>query len=62
MKVYFATWLADRALGRGLTKKRGNNRLLSYYFLKEQEVIQEQLCRYCETGRCDIRKTKRRKL
>ena len=58
MKIYFATWLTDRSLGTSLTKKKANVRLVSYHFLKEQQVTSEQILRYCKTGRCDIRKRK----
>ena len=53
-----ATWLTDRTLGRSLTKKRANNRLLSFHFLREQEITFEQLRQYIRTGRVDPRKTK----
>lgn len=58
MKIYMATWLTDRTLGRSLTKKRANNRLLSFHFLREQEITFEQLRQYIRTGRVDPRKTK----
>ena len=52
-----ATWLTDRSLGTSLTKKRANRRLLSYYFLLEQKITTPLLTQYCQTGRCDPRKT-----
>ena len=58
MKIFFATWLTDRSLGRSLTKKKAGRRLLSYYFLLEQEVSTSLLNKYCLTGRCDPRKRK----
>lgn len=59
MKVYFATWLTDRTLGQSLTKKGGNCRLLSYYFIREQETPPKQFERYVRRGICDIRKNKK---
>jgi len=56
MKIYMATWLTDRSLGRSLTKKKANRRLVSFYFLKEQEITKVLLTQYCITGRCDPRK------
>lgn len=58
MKIYMATWLTEWAQGRSLTKKRASNRLISFHFLREQEITFEQLRQYIRTGRCDPRKTK----
>ena len=58
MIIYMATWLFDRSLGKSLTKKKSRNRLVSYYFLREQQITTEQLNRYCRTGRLDTRKLK----
>lgn len=51
MKIYFASWLFDKSLGQSLTKKRANVRLLSYYFIKEGKITNDQLNQYCTTGR-----------
>lgn len=56
MKLYFATWLTDRSLGKSLTKKKAKSRLLSYHFLREQGISSELLRKYCQFGRCDPRK------
>ena len=59
MKVIFATWLTDRTLGDSLTKYNANDRLLSYYFIKEQlrpDVYKEQTVEYVRTGKLDPRK------
>ena len=58
MKIYMSAWLTDRSLGKSLTKKKANNRLLSYYFLLEQGISKTLLFQYCQTGRCDPRKRK----
>lgn len=58
MKIIFATWLTDRSLGRSLSKKKARNRLLSYHFLKEQDITDPLLRTYIQTGRCDPRKIK----
>jgi hypothetical protein len=58
MKIYLATWLTDRSLGNSLTKKKAPRRLLSYYFLLEQEISGELFNQYCIHGRCDPRKNK----
>ena len=58
MKIYMATWLIEREQGRSLTKKKANNRLLSFHLLREQEITFEQLRQYIRTGRVDPRKTK----
>jgi len=51
MKIYFATWLLEKTQGWCLTKKRGNKRLLSYHFLREQEIGSSQLHTYCQIGK-----------
>ena len=58
MKVFMATWLFDRTLGRSSTKLRSRSRLLSFYFIKEQELNNEQFQNYITTGRLDPRKKK----
>jgi len=55
MRIFMAAWLTDRSLGSSLTKKRASRRLLSYHFLKEQEITQELFTQYIQTGRCDPR-------
>jgi hypothetical protein len=60
MKIHFATWLTDRTHGMSLTKKRAVNRLLSYHFLGDQGITDEQFRLYCKIGRLDIRKNKKR--
>lgn len=55
-----ATWLFDKTLGISLTKKRSNSRLLSYHFLKEQEISSVELKQYIETGRLNPVKSKRK--
>jgi hypothetical protein len=59
MKIYFATWLFDKTLDWNLTKKRGNTRLISYYFLREQGIDSQQLKTYCKLGRIYRNKTKK---
>jgi hypothetical protein len=56
MKVYFATWLFDKTLGWSMTKKRGNRRLLSYHFLREQGIDSSQLHTYCKRGKLNKKK------
>jgi len=58
MKIYFATWLYDRTLGNSLTRKRASTRLISYYFIKDQEITDDQLLKYIKTGRLDTRKNR----
>jgi len=58
MKIYMATWLTDRTLGRSLTKKKANTRLISFHFLREQGISPDQLRTYINTGRVDPRKNK----
>lgn len=58
MKIYMATWLYDRSLGRTSTKLRSRRRLLSYYFLRDQGITNDQLNTYCMSGRLDTRKIK----
>lgn len=50
MKIYFATWL-DKGFGQILTKKKGRNRLISYYFLKAQKATPEQIREYITKGK-----------
>jgi hypothetical protein len=51
MKIYFATWLFDQTLGKSLTKLEASDRLLSYFFLQQQEITNQQLTRYIKTGK-----------
>ena len=53
-----ATWLADRSLGRSLTKNKARKRLLSFHFLREQKITSDQLRKYVTFGRVDTRKSK----
>ncbi len=47
MKIFLATWLEDNQ-GQTLTKTGCNNRLLSYYFLKD--APKGFLDKYSKTG------------
>jgi hypothetical protein len=58
MKIYLATWLVDRSVGTTLTKLGAMKRLLSFFFIKDQEIPQEGFTEYCETGEFDPRKKK----
>lgn len=58
MKIYLATWLAEKEQGRALTKIRNSRRLLSYHFLHEQKVNFEQLQQYVRIGRVNLRPAK----
>lgn len=58
MKIYLATWLGDRSLGKSLTKKGGSRRLVSYHFILDQGVSTKHLRKYIKTGKADIRKKK----
>jgi hypothetical protein len=58
MQIFLATWLTDRSLGSSMTKKKASRRLLSYHFLKEQNITQELFQQYVQTGRCDPRQKK----
>jgi hypothetical protein len=55
MKIYLATWLVDPTLGRSLTKKRANTRLVSFFFIKQQKTSNAALQQYSETGRCNLK-------
>jgi CO dehydrogenase/acetyl-CoA synthase alpha subunit len=61
MKIYLSTWLTDRTLGNTMTKKKGDRRLLSYFFLISQNIPVEGFRDYCTFGRCDVRKNKKSK-
>lgn len=58
MKVYFATWLAEKSQGVALSKKRERKRLLSYYLLREQKADDKQLRKYLRSGIVSLRKKK----
>ena len=58
MRIYLAVWLFDVTLGRSLTSKGANRRLLSYHFIREQGVLNSQFRRYVRTGRLDTRVNK----
>lgn len=54
MKIYFATWLEDKSLGKSMTELGANNRLLSYHFLKvgvSAKLPKNALRRYIKTGK-----------
>lgn len=56
MKIFYATWLFDVSLGRSLTKKKANSRLISYHFVKIAKTTNEQLADYCKLGRLNPKK------
>lgn len=58
MKIYFATWLTDRSLGETATKMRAFNRLVSFFFLKSQQIENNSFEEYQKTGMFDPRKKK----
>ena len=58
MKIYLATWLSDRSLGKSLTKRRASRRLLSFFFIRYQEISDELFNQYVDVGQCDPRKGK----
>jgi len=58
MTIYFVTWLTDITLGKSLTKKKACTRLVSYHFLKEKKITSNQLAKYSQNGRVDVRKKK----
>ena len=58
MHIFLSTWLTDISLGNSLTKKRAKNRLVSFYFLQDQNITSEQLREYYQRGRVDCRKNK----
>jgi len=53
MRIFLATWTEDNQ-GETLTKVDYQNRLMSYYFLKETKP--EFLPEYVKTGRINARK------
>lgn len=59
MKIYLATWLFDKTLGRSCTKLKANKRLLSYYFLIEGKITDEELKKYIKTGRLNPNKKRK---
>jgi hypothetical protein len=60
MKIYLATWLFDKTLGRSLTKQKASKRLLSYFFIKQGATSSEQFRKYIRTGRLDPAKDKKK--
>ncbi len=58
MRIYFATWLMEKAQGDSLTKRKANTRLLSYHFIREQGINLDQFSLYMVSGRLDARKRK----
>jgi len=58
MNIYLATWLVDRNQGGILNRKKARKRLLSYFFLRSQDIPQEGFIEYCRTGKYDPRKKK----
>lgn len=56
MKIYFATWLTDKSLGKSLTKHKANARLVSFHFLREQKVDSNHIDEYKKTGKCTLQK------
>ena len=54
MKIYLATWIAEKSQGDSLTNKSARQRLLSYYLLITQNATKEILNRYIKTGRNSV--------
>ena len=48
MKVYLATWIGDPVQSEALTTIDANQRLLSYYFIMEQNVGRKEFIKYCK--------------
>lgn len=55
MRIYFATWLAEKSQGEALTKVNAPRRLLSYFFIREQKVSQTGMKKYSRTGTLDLK-------
>lgn len=58
MKIYFVSWITDNKVAPILTKRKANNRLLSYYFLLLQlkkGYAKQQLQEYVQTGKIQIK-------
>ena len=58
MKIYFATWLFDKTLGESMTNQNAFRRLLSYHFIREGQTTNNQLSKYCQTGKLNPSKQK----
>lgn len=57
MKMYFATWLED-GQGVALTKAKGRNRLLSYWFISQSAKF--DIVQYQKTGLIEAKNEKRK--
>lgn len=55
MRIFFATWLAEKSHGEALTKCGARQRLLSYHFIKEQKVSKTGIETYCKDGILDLK-------
>jgi len=60
MKIYLATWLFEESQGNCLTKLNSSNRLLSYFFIKQQGISLTQFQTYVRTGMLRLVKDKRK--
>ncbi len=49
MRIFFATWM-DENFGQILNNKDAKNRLVSYFFIKEQKVSPVNFKRYIKKG------------
>ena len=58
MKMFYAMWFSDRSLGKSLTRIRQKRRLVSFFFIKYQDITNDQLKQYVEFGQLDPRKKK----
>jgi formylglycine-generating enzyme required for sulfatase activity len=58
MKIYYATWLRDRAVGIVLNNMKRKNRLLSYFFLEQFNVTNKMFQKFIKTGEFDPTKDK----
>lgn len=47
MKIYLATWIAEKDQQMSLTKVGYTQRLLSYFFIKEQKIDKKTFVKYC---------------
>lgn len=57
MKIYLATWLAEKSQGDALTKMGAWTRLLSFHFIRQQDVSDVGIKTYYKTGQLDLKDT-----
>jgi len=61
MEFYFVTLITDYKANMRLTKKRANKRIIKLPLSSENKISNDELTKYCTTGRYSLMKKNNKK-